>query len=124
MYHICIVEDEPNIIEALRYLMEAKGWQVEVVSDGGLAVEAVRHQLPDLLILDYMLPNMSGLAVAKELRTHPDTADLPILMLSAKGQTKDKQQAQIAGINLFMTKPFANSDLIEQVSGLLGARST
>ena len=123
MYHICIVEDEPNIIEALRYLMEAEGWRVTIVSDGGKAVEAVRAEIPDLLILDYMLPNMSGLGVAKELRAHKATAELPILMLSAKGQTKDKQQAQIAGINLFMTKPFANSDLMEQVALLLGQRA-
>ena len=123
MYHICIVEDEPNIIEALRYLMEAEGWRVTIVSDGGKAVEAVRAEIPDLLILDYMLPNMSGLGVAKELRADKATAELPILMLSAKGQTKDKQQAQIAGINLFMTKPFANSDLMEQVALLLGQRA-
>lgn len=123
MYHICIVEDEPNIIEALRYLMEAEGWRVTIVSDGGKAVDAVRAEIPDLLILDYMLPNMSGLGVAKELRADKATAELPILMLSAKGQTKDKQQAQIAGINLFMTKPFANSDLMEQVALLLGQRA-
>ena len=124
MVRICVIEDEPNIIEALRYLFESEGWEVAVVSDGAKAVAAVHEMRPSLIVLDYMLPNQSGLAVARELRDDKATETLPILMLSAKGQHKDKEQAQLAGINLFMTKPFANSDLLDNVKQLLAANAT
>lgn len=124
MVRICVIEDEPNIIEAMRYLFESEGWEVAVVSDGAKAVAAVHGMRPSLIVLDYMLPNQSGLAVARELRDDSATASLPILMLSAKGQHKDKEQAQLAGINLFMTKPFANSDLLDNVKQLLAAHAT
>ena len=124
MVRICVIEDEPNIIEALRYLFESEGWEVAVVSDGAKAVAAVHEMRPSLIVLDYMLPNQSGLAVARELRDDKATESLPILMLSAKGQHKDKEQAQLAGINLFMTKPFANSDLLDNVKQLLAANAT
>ena len=119
MVRICIVEDEPNIIEALRYLFETEGWQVDVISDGAQAVDAIQQTKPTLVVLDYMLPSLSGVAVAQKLRENEHTANLPILMLSAKGQEKDKQLAQLAGINVFMTKPFANSALLEQIKSLL-----
>ena len=124
MVRICVIEDEPNIIEAMRYLFESEGWEVVVVSDGAKAVAAVHEMRPSLIVLDYMLPNQSGLAVARELRDDKATETLPILMLSAKGQHKDKEQAQLAGINLFMTKPFANSDLLDNVKQLLAANAT
>ena len=124
MVRICVIEDEPNIIEAMRYLFEREGWEVAVISDGAKAVAAVHEMRPSLIVLDYMLPNQSGLAVARELRDDSATASLPILMLSAKGQHKDKEQAQLAGINLFMTKPFANSDLLDNVKQLLAAHTT
>ena len=124
MVRICVIEDEPNIIEAMRYLFESEGWEVAVVSDGAKAVAAVHEMRPSLIVLDYMLPNQSGLAVARELRDDKATETLPILMLSAKGQHKDKEQAQLAGINLFMTKPFANSDLLDNVKQLLAANTT
>lgn len=121
MTRICIVEDEPNIIEALKYLFEAEGWAVDVVSDGAEALAAIQKTKPSLVVLDYMLPSLSGLAVAQKMRADRTLSALPILMLSAKGQQKDKQQAQLAGVNVFMTKPFANSDLLDQVKALLSA---
>lgn len=121
MYQICLVEDEPYIIEAMRYLFEAEGWQVHVISDGAAAVDGITKLQPSVLILDYMLPNQSGLSIAKALRAKPEMAELPILMLTAKGQEKDKQQAQLAGIQHFMTKPFANDALVELVKSLLPA---
>ena len=124
MVRICVIEDEPNIIEAMRYLFESEGWEVAVVSDGAKAVAAVHEMRPSLIVLDYMLPNQSGLAVARELRDDKATETLPILMLSAKGQHKDREQAQLAGINLFMTKPFANSDLLDNVKQLLATNAT
>lgn len=121
MVRICVVEDEPNIIEAMRYLFEKEDWEVVVVSDGDKAFATIHETRPSLVVLDYMLPNQSGLAVARQLRGDGATASLPILMLSAKGQHKDKEQAHLAGINLFMTKPFTNIDLLDNVKQLLSA---
>lgn len=119
MYHICIVEDEPNIIEALCYLFEKQNWSVDVISDGEGAASQIIKMQPALIVLDQMLPNLSGLAVAKAIRAESKTAQTPILMLSAKAQQKDKEQAQIAGVNHFMTKPFSNSDLLDEIKQLL-----
>ncbi|MGC6529656.1 MAG: response regulator transcription factor, partial [Candidatus Puniceispirillaceae bacterium] len=91
MVRICVIEDEPNIIEAMRYLFESEGWEVVVESDGAKAVAVIDQIRPNLVVLDYMLPNQSGLTVARELRDRDATATLPILMLSAKGQHKDKE---------------------------------
>ena len=121
MVRICVIEDEPNIIEAMRYLFESEGWEVVVESDGAKAVAVIDQVRPNLVVLDYMLPNQSGLTVARELRETDATATLPILMLSAKGQHKDKERAQLAGINLFMTKPFTNSDLLDNIKQLIAS---
>lgn len=121
MVRICVIEDEPNIIEAMRYLFESEGWEVVVESDGAKAVAVIDQMRPNLVVLDYMLPNQSGLTVARELRDRDATATLPILMLSAKGQHKDKEQANLAGINLFMTKPFTNSDLLDNIKQLIAS---
>lgn len=121
MVRICVIEDEPNIIEAMRYLFESEGWEVVIESDGAKAVAVIDQMRPNLVVLDYMLPNQSGLAVARELRETDAIATLPILMLSAKGQHKDKEQAQLAGINLFMTKPFTNSDLLDNIKQLIAS---
>ena len=119
MTRICIVEDEMNIVEALHYLFQNEGWHVDVISDGAEAIKTIPNTSPSLVVLDYMLPSLSGLAVAQQIRADSRLSDVPILMLSAKGQEKDKQQAELAGINKFMTKPFSNSELLEQVKLLL-----
>ena len=119
MTRICIVEDEMNIVEALQYLFQNEGWHVDVISDGAEAVKTIPNTPPSLVVLDYMLPSLSGLAVAQQIRADSRLSDVPILMLSAKSQEKDKQQAELAGINKFMTKPFSNSELLEQVKLLL-----
>ena len=119
MKKICLVEDEPFIIEALKYLFEAQGWTVDVISDGAKAVDEVTALQPDILILDYMLPNKSGLNIAKEIRGNTTLDEMPILMLTAKGQAKDKTNAQLAGIQHYMTKPFSNDALLQMVNTLM-----
>lgn len=116
---ISIVEDEPFIVEALSYLFELEGWQVSVISDGAIACDELVSVKPSLVLLDYMLPNKSGITVAKEFRATDFGKDVPILMLTAKGQNKDRQMAQLSGINHFMTKPFANAELVATVKELL-----
>jgi len=116
---VLIVEDEPFIVEALSFLLEREGLKVSVFTDGEGCVEHIRSKRPDLVILDMMLPGKSGMQILEDLRATDDFAELPVLMLTAKGQNKDRIAAEQAGVSLFMTKPFSNKDIIKNVLGLL-----
>lgn len=115
---IVLIEDEPNIIEAIRFILSRAGWQVITHSDGLDAVEVVQEHAPDMLILDVMLPGRSGYDILRELREDTRFADLPVLMLTARGQSRDREMAERAGASRFMTKPFANSEVLETVEAL------
>lgn len=116
--HVLLIEDEPNIIEAIRFILLREGWRVDTHSNGVDAVEAVRHRAPDVVILDVMLPGKSGYDILRELRDDPETADLPVLMLTARGQNKDREMAERAGASRFMTKPFSNAEVLDAVRAL------
>ncbi|MCA0043545.1 response regulator transcription factor [Celeribacter litoreus] len=115
---VLLIEDEPNIIEAIRFILSRDGWTVEVHSDGASAVDAVDRKQPDIVILDVMLPNKSGFDILRDLRAAPEHAARPVLMLTARGQKKDRDMAEAAGVSHFMTKPFSNSEMLDVVRGL------
>ncbi|MEP2891278.1 response regulator transcription factor [Tateyamaria sp.] len=117
--HVLLVEDEVNIIEALRFLLSREGWQVDTHSDGADAMDVIRAKRPDLIVLDHMLPGKSGLDILTELRADHNFADLPVLMLTARGQARDREQAEKAGVSRFMTKPFSNTEVITAVRDLV-----
>ena len=117
---ILLIEDEENIAEAIRFILSRDGWVVQVIRDGAAAWAMVQQMRPDMVILDVMLPGKTGLEILTELRAHADFADLPILMLTAKGQGRDRVAAERAGVSAFMTKPFDNSEIRAVVRGLLG----
>ncbi|MEO0989864.1 MAG: response regulator [Pseudomonadota bacterium] len=121
MKRVLLIEDEPNIVEAIRFILSRDGWAVDTHSDGATALEAIERRGPDLIILDVMLPNRSGFDIARDVRAHPDFAELPVLMLTARGQEKDRDRAVAAGVSHFMTKPFSNSEVLAQVRALAGA---
>ena len=116
---VLLVEDEAHIVEAIRFLLEREGWTVDTHGDGASALEKVDQTAPDLLVLDYMLPGRSGLDIIKDLRQRPHLANLPILMLTAKGQAKDREQAERAGVTRFMTKPFSNREILTAVRDMM-----
>ncbi|WP_121634220.1 response regulator transcription factor [Tropicibacter alexandrii] len=118
---VLLIEDEPNIIEAIKFILSRAGWDVATHSNGVDAAEVVRARAPDILILDVMLPGRSGYDILRELRDDPGFADLPVLMLTARGQSKDREMAERAGASRFMTKPFANADVLDAVRALTGA---
>ena len=118
---VMLVEDEPSIIEAIRFILSRAGWDVIAHSDGTTAADNVAGASPDVLILDAMLPGRSGFDILRDLRTRPETRDLPVLMLTAKGQVKDREMAEQYGASQFMTKPFSNSEILETVKALAGA---
>ena len=117
---VLLIEDEPNIVEAIRFILSRDGWAVDVHSDGASALDAVALRQPDIVILDVMLPNRSGYDILADLRAAADTEDLPVLMLTARGQTKDRELAEKIGASRFMTKPFSNAEVLASVRELTG----
>lgn len=116
---VLLIEDEPNIIEAISFILSREGLAVETHSDGTTANDRLRAVGPDLLILDVMLPGKSGYDILRELREDAATAELPVLMLTARGQSRDREMAERAGVSAFMTKPFSNSEMLETVRSLM-----
>lgn len=115
---VLLVEDEPNIIEAISFLLERDGWTVRIHQQGIDAVDAIKRVDPDVLVLDVMLPGRSGFDILKELRSSAGLTDLPILMLTARGQTKDRELAESYGVSHYMTKPFSNDEMLSTVRNL------
>ena len=112
---VLLIEDEPNIIEAIRFILSRDGWDVRTHSNGLDAFEAARARLPDVIILDVMLPGKSGFDILAEIRADEALADTPVLMLTARGQKKDREMAERAGASHYMTKPFSNAEILETV---------
>ncbi|WP_372603907.1 response regulator transcription factor [Actibacterium sp.] len=119
--NVLLIEDEPNIIEAIRFILSRDGWSVQTHSDGRNAFDAVRTRKPDLVILDVMLPGRSGFEILHDIRADAETQTLPVLMLTAKGQTKDREMATKLGVDRFMSKPFSNADVLAAVRELAGS---
>jgi DNA-binding response OmpR family regulator len=117
--HILLIEDEPNIIEAMQFILMRDGWQVSTHPDGIGAEEAVRRVQPDVVVLDVMLPGRSGLDVLAALRADAATRSLPILMLTARGHSGDRAEAERIGVDRFMTKPFSNSEILAALRGMV-----
>lgn len=115
---LLLIEDERNIIEAISFILSRDGWTVKAHCNGTDAAEKVRAEMPDVVILDVMLPGRSGYDILRDLRATPETADLPVMMLTARGQTKDRELAERAGVSRFMTKPFSNAEMLEAVRAL------
>ena len=120
--HVVLVEDEANIAEAIRFLLGRDGWRVETLANGGNAADVIRTARPDLVILDVMLPGKTGFEILAELRCDDSLAGMPVLMLTARGQARDREMALQAGVSRFMTKPFANDEMLMAVRELTAGR--
>lgn len=118
---ILIADDEPNIVISLEFLMKREGFDVQVAMDGEAALQAIAAQLPDLILLDVMLPKLNGFEVCQQIRAHPQWQSLKVLMLTAKGRDTEVSKGLALGANAYMTKPFSTRDLVEQVRQLLGS---
>jgi two-component system, OmpR family, response regulator len=117
---ILILEDEPNIVESLSFILTRAGFEVSSEADGAQAMAVIGRQRPDLVILDVMLPNRSGFDILRDIKGQAGTAGLPVLMLTARGQARDRQAAEALGTDEFMTKPFSNEDIVATVKRLAG----
>lgn len=119
---VMIVEDEPNIVESLSFVFSREGWQVTAALDGDTAIERLLSAPPDILVLDVMLPPHSGFEVLKRVRSEPGLKHLPVIVLTAKGQEKDRHTALRLGADAFVTKPFSNRDIVQQVRDLAASK--
>lgn len=116
---VLVIEDEPNIIEAISFILSRDGWEVKTHSNGHDAVEAARARGPDLIVLDVMLPGKSGFDILDEIRGDTALGQVPVLILTARGQKKDREMAERAGASRYMTKPFSNADFLAAVRDLV-----
>lgn len=116
---VLIVEDEPALTELLRYNLGKEGFRTATAANGEEAMLLVAEELPDLVILDWMLPKMSGLEVCRRLRQGPQTRDIPIMMLTARGEEADRIRGLDSGADDYVVKPFSPGELIARARALL-----
>ena len=121
--HILVVEDEPPLVEVLRYNLENEGYRVSVATDGTQALTQIQAEPPDLVILDWMLPQLSGIEVCRQIRTDPDSKDTPVIMLTARGEEADRVKGLVSGADDYVVKPFSPTELLARVRAVL-RRST
>lgn len=116
---ILIADDEPNILISLEFLMKREGYDVKLARDGQEALDSIIQHRPALVLLDVMMPKMSGFDVCQEVRARADVGRTPILMLTARGRDTDVAKGLELGANAYMTKPFSTKELVEKVRELL-----
>ena len=121
---ILIVDDEPNIVISLEFLMRREGFEVLVARDGEEALRNIKEQQPDLVLLDVMMPKVNGFDVCKQVRNDPALAGMRIIMLTAKGREAEIAKGLALGADGYITKPFSTRDLAVQVRNLLGLEET
>lgn len=122
MPRVLVVDDEETILELIAYNLQKEGFQVETATDGREALEKAARHPPDLLVLDWMLPEVDGLEVCRLLRGDPKTMGLPVIMLTARGEEVDKVLGLELGANDYMTKPFSMRELLARIKAHLRAR--
>jgi DNA-binding response OmpR family regulator len=118
--HILLVDDEPNIVMSLEFLMRKNGYQVGIARNGTEALAALAETPYDLVLLDVMMPDVDGYQVCRQLRQRPDRAAAKVIFLSAKSQPADVQKGYDAGADLYIPKPFSTRQLMQKVRELLG----
>ena len=117
---ILIADDEPNIVVSLEFLMKQKGYEVKTVGNGEDALRTIAEFGPNLVLLDVMMPRLSGYEVCQKMRENPAWSGIRIVMLSAKGREIEVSKGMAVGADAYVTKPFSTSDLMAQVRALLG----
>ena len=120
--NILIVEDEKDIIEVLRYYLEKENFRVHVASDGFAALESATRLVPNLILLDLMLPGLDGIEVCKRLKSDQRLRDIPIIMVTAKAEEADKIRGLEIGADDYVTKPFSAKELVARVKAHIRRR--
>ena len=119
MTKVLIVEDEAGLVTLLKYNLEKHGYETVEVMDGKLVLQAVLTEKPDLILMDWMLPHVSGVDLCRDIRQHPEVKHIPIIMVTARSEEADKVRGLSYGADDYMTKPFSVPELIARVQALL-----
>jgi two-component system phosphate regulon response regulator PhoB len=117
--HVLVVEDEDALASLLQYNLDKEGYRVAIAVDGEDALMQIDEQLPDLVVLDWMLPKVSGVEVCRRLRARPETRALPIIMLTARGEETDRIRGLDTGADDYVVKPFSMSELAARIRAVL-----
>jgi CheY-like chemotaxis protein len=112
---VLLVDDDPLILEILRTILDLEEFAVTTVSDGRQALESVATARPDVVVCDVMMPELDGFEVCRALKSQPSTADLPIILLTARDRPEDRQAGEDAGCDAYLTKPFSPLQLIDVI---------
>jgi DNA-binding response OmpR family regulator len=117
---VLVVDDEPNIVMSLEFLMRRAGFDVQVARNGAEALAALGGSPPDLMLLDVMMPEFDGYEVCERIRARPEWNGTRIVMLTARGRDAERERGLKLGADAYVTKPFSTRDLVEQVKRMLG----
>ena len=117
---VLVVEDEANIVESLSFLLRQAGFEVSVANDGPVALRMAAETVPDVVLLDLMLPTMTGYEVLAKLREAEATSTVPVIVLTAKGQDEVRNASLAHGADRFITKPYGNEEIVTAVRSLSG----
>ena len=117
--YVLVMEDEDALATLLSYNLEKEGYRVVVASDGEEGMLQIEERLPDLVLLDWMLPKLSGIEVCRRIRGKPETRNMPIIMLTARGEESDRIRGLDTGADDYLTKPFSMSELIARIRAVL-----
>ncbi len=118
-YSVLVVEDEPNIVDSLSFLMKQAGHDVRIARDGDAALRTMEAKVPDLVLLDVMLPRRDGYDVCRAIRANPQWKDIRIVLLTAKGRELDRRKGLELGADDYITKPFSTREIVQRVEELL-----
>ncbi len=120
-HKILIVDDEPNIVLSLEFLMKQAGYHVRTASDGAAALQALADEPADLILLDVMMPRKNGYEVCQSIREDPALKSMKIVMLTAKGREVEREKGLALGADDYVTKPFATLEIVEKVKSMLAS---
>ena len=121
---VLIVDDEPNIVTALEFLLRRSGYDVQVVTNGAEALAHVESYLPDVVLLDIMMPVKSGYEVCQRMRERPEWRHIKIVMLTAKGREAEVSKGMSLGADLYITKPFSTQELLAAINSFFDQEAT
>lgn len=117
--NVLVVDDEPNIVISIKFLMKQKGYEVRTASNGEEALQALNEKVPDLILLDVMMPKPDGYEVCQKIRATAKWKDIPVIMLTAKGREVEREKGFAMGADDYITKPFSTQELVAKVQAIL-----
>jgi len=117
---IMVVDDEPYIARVIKFKLEQEGYTVISANDGQSGLQKIKEEKPDMVLLDVMMPGLSGYEVCQKIKEDAELAGIPVVILTAKGQERDREQGLTMGASDYITKPFSPNRLLELVKNMIG----